>query len=410
MTDNLRKLIDGIQLIDQHAHPGFAGYFDDFPPENRVITAFDPYINPEESSAGFPYLRETHYEAYRKIYGFSREAINNPLQKEDLVSEYDRQRNNLKHLIDKVMDASGVEFVITNSFLHNDLKNKSKIKFIPAVDPLLFPFDNTYLTDRSPLTCSYLAAFEHMLKIIKVKNNFSSRNFSEYLDFVDRVIANFVKSGAAGFNFYTGYIRTTHFEKVEEIEGSLLFERAKRGVSAAYRRLQDLLVWHIMRKSVEYYLPVQWHCSVLDSYVDYADCLNLTVMLRDPIVSKAKIVLAHGNYPRFDHAETLALSGALIANNVYIDISGRMMLKNHPKILAGTLRKWLEKPILWDKIMYGSNAFCGERYIYVGSKVGRDAVYFALKSLIDDAIIDERTAMTIARKILRENAQKVYNL
>jgi hypothetical protein len=410
MTDNLRELINTIQLIDQHAHPGFAGYFEDFPPENRVLIAFDPYLNPEDSSTGFPYLRDVHYEAYRKIYGFSREAINNPLQKEDLASEYDRQRNNLKHLIDRTLDAAGVEFLIANSFLHNDLKSKSRVKFIPVIDPLLFPFDNTYLTDRSPLTCSYIAAFEHMLNIMKVKNNFSSQSFAEYLGFVDRVIAKFVNNGAVGLKFYTGYIRSTYFEKVEEIEGSLLFERAKRGVSAAYKRLQDLLVWHIMRKSVEYDLPVQWHCSLLDSHIDYADCLNLAEMLRDPIVSKAKIVVLHGNYPRFDRAETMALSGAIITNNVYLDISGTMMLNNHPKILAGTLRKWLEKPALWDKIMYGSNACRGERYIYVGSKVGRDAVYFALKSMIDDTIIDEKTATTIARKILRENAQRLYKL
>jgi predicted TIM-barrel fold metal-dependent hydrolase len=410
MTDSLRELIDGIQLIDQHAHPGFAGYFEDFPPERRVLIAFDPYVSPEESSSGFPYLREVHYEAYLKIYGFSREVINNPLHKDDLVSEYDRQRNNLKHLIDKTMDAAGVEFLISNSFQHNDLKNKSRIKFIPSIDPFLFPFDNTYLTERSPLTCSCIAALEHVLNIIKVKNNFSSQSFEEYLAFVDRVIANFVKDGAVGFNFHTGYIRTMYFEKVEEIEGSLLFERAKRGVSAAYKRLQDLLVWHIMRKSVEYDLPVQWHCSLFDSHIDYTDCLNLAEMLLDPIVGKAKIVLVNGNYPRFDHAETLALSGTFITNNVYIDISGHMMLKNHPKILAGTLRKWLEKPLLWDKIMYGSNAYGGERYIYVGSKVGRDAVYFALKGMIDDTIIDEKTAMSIASKILRENALKVYKL
>jgi predicted TIM-barrel fold metal-dependent hydrolase len=83
---------------------------------------------------------------------------------------------------------------------------------------------------------------------------------------------------------------------------------------------------------------------------------------------------------------------------------------NHPRILAATLRKWLEKPILWDKIMYGSDVLWGEKYIYVSSKVGRDAVYFALKSMIDDDIIDENIAMVIARKLLRENAQKLYKL
>jgi phosphoribosylpyrophosphate synthetase len=60
--------------------------------------------------------------------------------------------------------------------------------------------------------------------------------------------------------------------------------------------------------------------------------------------------------------------------------------------------------------MYGSGSFRGERDIYVSSKVGRDAVYLALKSMIDDDIIDENTAIIIARKILRENAKKVYRI
>lgn len=75
-------------------------------------------------------MREAHYEAYQKIYGFSREAINDPTQKDDLIREYDRQRNNLKHLIDKTMDAAGVEILIANAFFHSDLKNKPRIKFI----------------------------------------------------------------------------------------------------------------------------------------------------------------------------------------------------------------------------------------------------------------------------------------
>lgn len=410
MTDKLRKTIDDIQLIDQHGHPGIAGYFESFPPEKRILLATDPYRSPEESSGGFPYLREVHYEAYQKIYGFSREDIDNPEKQNDLTREYDRHRHNLKHLVDKAMDAAGVEILIANSFLHDDLINKQNIKFIPSVDPFLFPFDNTYLTSRSPLNSSYIAAFEHMLDIIKVKYNFSLRNFTEYLEFIDAVLDEYVKNGVVGWKFLLACARNSYCEKVEEKEGYQLFERARKGESAAYTRLQDLLVWHIMRKSVEYKLPVQWHFSIIDPWVEYCDCLNISKMICDPIVSKARIVILHGGYPRYDHAELMALAGGLMPNNVYIDISGRIMFRNHPRILGATLRKWLEKPMLWDKIMYGSDVLWGERYIYVGSRVGRDAVYFALKSMLDDDIIDEETAITIARKILRENAINLYRL
>jgi predicted TIM-barrel fold metal-dependent hydrolase len=410
MPDKLREAIDNLLIIDQHSHPGIAGYFENFPPEKRLIIAVDPYRTPEESSAEFPYLREAHYEAYEKIYGFSRQDIDDPRKKDDLVREYDCQRNNLRYLIDKAMEVAGVETLIVNSFLHEDLKNKPKIKFIPSVDPLLFPFDNTYLTMRGPMTSSFLAVFDHMLKIIKAKNNCSLHGFVGYLEFVDKVLDNFVKNGAVGFKFFTAYIRNTKFEKVEEKEGPTLFKSARMGESGAYTRLQDLLVWHIMRRSVHYKLPVQWHFALLDSYIEYFDCLNLTEMIQDPVVSNAKIVLLHGGYPRFDHAELMALAGGFIPNNVYLDFSGRIIFMNHPRILAATLRKWLEKPVLWNKIMYGSDAIWGERYIYVASKVGRDTVYYALKSMLNDDIIDENTAIELAAKLLRKNAEQLYNL
>ncbi|OGP68094.1 MAG: hypothetical protein A2V69_03815 [Candidatus Portnoybacteria bacterium RBG_13_40_8] len=410
MTKKLRESIDKISLIDQHAYPGLAGYFEDYPPENRLLTANDTYLNPNNSHADFPYLREAHYEAYEKIYGFNREDINNPDKQDDLFTEYDRQRNNLRYLIDKVLDTAGIETLIAASFLNPDLRNNPRIKFIPTVDPLLFPFDNTYLTNRNPLATSCIAAYDHTFNIIKVKNKYSSDNFFDYLEFVDRALDNFIKNGAVGFSFSFSFVRSAYCENIPQNEGLRIFEHAKKGDKNAYRKLQDFLVWHIMRKSIEYNLPVQWHLALSDNHIGCFDPLNLSEMICDPVVSEAKLVVLHGGYPRFDSAELLALARGLMPNNVYIDISGNIMFRNHPSILAGTLRKWLEKPPLWNKIMYGSGAHHGERYIYVCSKVGRDAVYLALKSMIDDNIIDEDTAMIIARNILRENAQKLYNL
>lgn len=410
MTEKLRKTIDDLPLIDQHAHPGLAGFFEDFSPEKRVITAIDCYRTPEESCSGFPYLREAHYEAYEKIYGFSRQAIDDPAQKSDLMREYDRQKNNLKYLIDKTMDVAGVETIIASSFLHHDLKNNKRIKFIPTVDPFIFPFDNTYLSVRNPLASSYLAALEQILNIIKVKNRYAANGFTDYLEFVNKMLEQYIENGAVGFKFLLSYIRTSRCENIPEMEGTLLFEKARKGEWAAYRRLQDLLIWHIMRKSVEYNMPVQWYCALTDTNIDYFDCLNLAGMINDPEVSKAKLVLLNGNYPSFDHAQLLAMAGGLMPNHVYIDISGRMMLASHPKISASILRKWLEKPILWDKILYGSDACYGERDIYVAAKVGRDTVYFALQGMMKDDIIDEATAITIAQKILRDNARKLYHL
>jgi predicted TIM-barrel fold metal-dependent hydrolase len=74
------------------------------------------------------------------------------------------------------------------------------------------------------------------------------------------------------------------------------------------------------------------------------------------------------------------------------------------------LRTWLEKPVLWDKILYGSDVIFGERYIYTCARNARDSVYYALAGMIEEDMIDEETAIMISGKILRENALRLYRL
>ena len=220
----------------------------------------------------------------------------------------------------------------------------------------------------------------------------------------------FVKEGVVGFKFSIAYIRTTFFEKISEKEASKLYVRAKEGDKEAYHRIQDFFVWHIMRKIVSLDMPVQFHLAVSDAHVSDFDPLNLTNFLEDEELGKAKIVVLHGGYPRYERAEALAMAGTFPPNNVHIDISGRIMLFNHPKIISKMLRNWLEKTIMWNKILYGSDVLLGERFIYTCARTGRDAVYTVISGMIDDEIIDEETAIIIAKKILRENALKLYKL
>lgn len=239
MYDRLKQVVESVKIIDNHGHPGFAEYFEGLPEEHRVSFAVDSFKTPEEVAAGFPYIRELHYEAYQK--------------------------------------------------------------------------------------------------------------------------------------------------------------------------LQDLLVWYILRQIVSLDMVVQFHFAVTDNYVNYFDPMNLANILEDEELKNIKLVILHGGYPRYGQAELLALGG-ITPNNVCIDISGRIMFANHPKIIAKMLRNLLEKPLLWDKILYGSDVLFGERYIYTCARTVRDSVYYALAGMIDEDIIDEDTGIMISNKILRDNAIRLYKL
>ena len=67
MYSRLRQEIYNIQIIDNHGHPGLAEGLNELPySENapRMVFAEDVYKTPQESSRGFKYNEELHYEAY----------------------------------------------------------------------------------------------------------------------------------------------------------------------------------------------------------------------------------------------------------------------------------------------------------------------------------------------------------
>lgn len=408
MHDRLRNIIETMKIIDDHGHPGFAMYFSELPEDRRIPFATDEYKTPEESCGGFPFQRELHYESYASLYGFERSDIQDLAKRNELAAIYNQKRLAIADWIDDIMDQAGVEVLMANIALPEGLKNKANIRFVPSVDPLVFPFDNSYLKKR-PLSKYFLGYFEYSLAELKMKFQYKDDGFDSYLVFIDHVLESYLQENSAAFKFAMAYARDTSFERINMEEGPGLYEAAKDGDQQAYTKLQDLFVWYIMRKIVKYDMAVQFHFAITDNYVNYFDPLNLSNMLEDEELKNAKIIILHGGYPRYGSAEILALGG-LTPNNVCIDISGRIMFANHPKVIAKMLRGWLEKPILWDKIIYGSDVLWGERYIYTCAKTGRAAVYFALSGMIDEDIIDEDTAIVIARKILRENAIRIYNL
>lgn len=411
MYDRLKMAIEQTKLIDDHSHIGMGEYYRVSPLSGGGTIKFDVFRTPEESANGFPYLRELHYQSYYSLYGFTREDLQNPAKRTELTERYEKIREqDIDGLIDKAMEIAGVEKAICNYFYKTDGWYKGKkLYYIPSLDELCFPFDNSYYVRNRTLGKLFIDCCEYTLDFLKKEHAYEEKGFDNYLQFIDDVVARYVATGSPALKFVLAYERSTYFEKVPETEGLELYSKAQEGDLGAYTRLQDLIVWHIMRLAVKYDVPVQWHFAITDNLISAFDPLNLSNMIADPELWNCKIIILHGAYPRFGSAEALALGG-LLPNKVYIDISGRIMFANHPKIVATMLRGWLEKPVLWDKIMYGSDTINGERDIINCARVGRDGVYYALAGMIDDDIIDEDMAITIAKKILRENAMKVYNL
>ena len=79
-----------------------------------------------------------------------------------------------------------------------------------------------------------------------------------------------------------------------------------------------------------------------------------------------------------------------------------------PKGLVGILREWLEMGIV-RRLVYGSDA--GNPYqLWLSAMNFRQCLYLALKGMIEDDLINEDQALTMAELILYSNAKSLYNL
>lgn len=81
------------------------------------------------------------------------------------------------------------------------------------------------------------------------------------------------------------------------------------------------------------------------------------------------------------------------------------------------LRSWLE--ISPDKVLFGTDGFKldpdlpflnWEEFTCLGTRSARQALALALTEMIQDNEITSKEARGIARKVLRENAVKLYKL
>lgn len=61
------------------------------------------------------------------------------------------------------------------------------------------------------------------------------------------------------------------------------------------------------------------------------------------------------------------------------------------------------------RLIYGSNAV-NPYQLWLSAMNVRQCLYLALKGMIDDGLINENQAFTMAELVLRGNAKELYNL
>jgi uncharacterized protein len=290
----------------------------------------------------------------------------------------------------------------------------SRIHWVPYDDALLFPLNNDGLKAASPDRKVLIGAEKQHLKEYLSALNLESvpARLDAYLaQVVMPTLEHQASAGAFAIKFEVAYLRTLKFERVGELEASLLYRKAQKSrlSNQEYLRLQDYIFRVIAYQAGHLGLPLHIHtgfgCG--DSFMmSDADPLLLENIVTDPLLARTKFVLLHA--PWSDRAA----AQMLVHPNVYVDISlsGMMLSKQH---FAEALRNLLE--LYPEKLLYGSDAgpvaenvdFEATAWVY--DRHAKQAVARALAGMVTDGELTHPQALEIAHKVLHDNAAQLYS-
>jgi hypothetical protein len=149
---------------------------------------------------------------------------------------------------------------------------------------------------------------------------------------------------------------------------------------------------------------IQIHTGMGDTDIiaEKAHPMCLFGLLKQPPFSQAKVVLVHGGFPWVPEAAAMA---GLLAN-VYLDLS--LSCSFFPLRTSTRLLEALEQAPP-QKIIHGSDGIALPELIWLGGKLGKEALTEVFAELIRKKKSSPTEALEIAKLILHRNAELLYH-
>lgn len=171
------------------------------------------------------------------------------------------------------------------------------------------------------------------------------------------------------------------------------------------KKFRDFLFVKALEISIDLDVPMQVHTGVGDHDIilDQCDPSLMYDLLKDEYLRHATVVLVHSGFPNSQNAAYMAS----VLPNVFLDFSLVIPFLNpvgHERMIE-TLQLAPS-----SKIMYGSDGFNLPELIWLGAKAGKRTLGKCLHTLVQEGLFDENEANLIAKRILFDNANKLYGL
>jgi len=242
-------------------------------------------------------------------------------------------------------------------------------------------------------------------------------------DLVRALEIQFEKSAnqMAGVKIALAYFRTIQFEKTGQAEAEKAFNMIFRsqpldwrpdsiiGTTLAYgpsldeaKPLQDFMLHRVIQLAAKHNLPVQIHTGLQEGFgniLSNANPMNLVNLFVE--YTDVCFDLFHGAYPFTGELAALAKN----FQNVYIDMCWLHIVS--PSRARAALSEWLETvPV--NKIMGFGGDYVHVEGTYGHSVIARENIARVLSDKVDDQSMTLDEAKVVARKLLRENALKLF--
>jgi hypothetical protein len=410
----LLSAIRAIRAIDNHSHPPAVTARGEKDDEFDALPC-DP-LEPTNPALSSRPDNPRFLAAWRALYGY---AYNDADSAHLRVLAAAKQRVKATQG-DKypawVLDKLGIETELANRVAPGRGLTAPRFRWVPFVDALLFPLDNSAVASYTPDRKIFFAREDALLHRYLQAINVGQRpaTLDAYLaQVVTPTLERLKREGAVAIKYEVAYLRPLDFTRGDHPAATQAYARyAAGGVpgAAEYTTIQDVVFHYVAVEAGRLGLPVHIHTGYgCGGYFELrgADPLLLEPILDDAALRKTTFVLLHGGAGPFSKQ----IAALLMKPNVYTDFSEQTWLLP-TRELAASIRYWLE----WypEKVLFGTDLSPGtptidwEEIGWQTTTSARDALAIALSGMMNDGEITRPRALEIARMVMRENALRLY--
>lgn len=409
--------INQIQAIDNHSHPPALNG-----PHGEKDTDFDalPCDPLEPTDAGLMFREDNpvYVKAWQTMFGYKYNDMAPEHVKELIAAKEQVKQREGDNYPNWVLAQLGIETELANRVALGRGHQPPHFLWVPFDDILLFPLSNSSLGSQSPDRKIFFAREELLRQRYLKQLNLDAlpTTLSEYTTkVVIPLLEQQRKNGAVAIKFEAAYLRSLNFETPVEADAVGIYAHyIKSGTpnDAEYKRLQDYLFRYIAREAGRLGMAVHIHTGGgCGGYfqMEGANPLLLDSVFNDPTLRKTNFVMLHGGAGGYEQL----VPYLLMKPNVYADFSEQTWMTS-PRHIAASIRFMLE--FYPDKVLFGTDLYPltpsvnWEETGYQTETAGRTALAIALTGMMEDGEITRAQASEFARKVMRDNAIKLYGL